>query len=110
MPGPGERRQSPRYPVNLHVELGRTGATTRDMSASGVFFDTREPCVAGAPIRFALVLARVDPVRPLRLECAGRVVRVESRGDLFGVAAVITSCRVESPSRRPGRSGGSETC
>lgn len=80
------------------------------MSASGVFFDTRERCVPGAPIRFALVLEHVDPARPLRLDCEGQVVRVEPRGELFGVAASITSCRVESPSHRAAGAGGSGTC
>ena len=87
----------PRYPANLVVEMEKGKGVTRDISASGVYFETAEQLARGAPIRFTLVLEHTDPA-PLRLGCVAEVVRVEPRGDAFGVAAHITSHRIESPS------------
>ena len=46
-----------------------------------------------APIRFSLVIGRVSPGRPLRLDCEGRVVRTEPRDGRLGVAVAVTRCR-----------------
>ena len=85
----------PRYPVSLTVETERGKGVTRDISAAGIYFETEQPHASGAPIRFTLVLEHADPT-PLRLGCAGEVVRVEPRGAAFGVAAAITSHSIES--------------
>lgn len=97
--GATDRRRSPRYPVNLSVELEFGCGVTRDVNASGVFFVTEWSYAPGAPVRFTLLLELVDPAAPVRLECQGQVVRVEPTGQRFGIAAVITSHWIE-PSRR----------
>jgi hypothetical protein len=94
---PGERRRMPRYPVSLVIEMELGKGTTRDISASGVYFETAELLAAGAPIRFTLVLEHADP-SPLRVGYAGQVMRVEPRGTAFGVAAAITSHWIEPSS------------
>jgi len=92
-----ERRRVPRYPASLVVEMEQGNGVTRDIGASGVYFETQHRPADGALIRFTLVLEHTDPA-PLRLGCVGEVVRVEPRGAAFGVAAHITSHRIETSS------------
>jgi hypothetical protein len=92
---PVERRRMPRYPVSLAVETEQGKGLTRDISASGIYFETEEPYSPGVPIRFTLVLEYSEP-RPLRLSCAGEVLRVDRHGDTFGVAASIISHSIKS--------------
>jgi hypothetical protein len=90
-----ERRRMPRYPVSLAVETEKGKGLTRDISTSGIYFETQELYSAGAPIRFTLVLEYSEPM-PIRLSCAGEVLRVDAHGDTFGVAASITSHSIKS--------------
>jgi len=89
----GEQRRTLRYPLELPVEVAGAPGRTRDFSASGVFFETDRALTPGAPIRFSLVIGRVSPGRPLRLDCEGRVVRTEPRDGRLGVAVAVTRCR-----------------
>ena len=87
-------RSAPRHRMKLGVEFGREVGTTRDVSTSGVYFNTTQSVVVGAEIRFALVIPDA-----LKIDCHGIVVRVETQG----LAATID--RIESirpvPSRGP---------
>lgn len=96
-----DRREAPRLEIGLPVELERGNGWTRDISASGVFFETDESFTPGAPIRFSLLLEHVYP-SPFRLECQGQIVRVERREGKVGVAAAINSYRLIPEARHPG--------
>jgi hypothetical protein len=54
-------------------------------------------------IQFALVLEYVDPGQPVRLQCRGRVVRLERQGCTLGVAVAITAYRLDAQSQGGGR-------
>jgi hypothetical protein len=97
-----ERRRAQRFRVTLLVELTEGTAVTRDLSASGVFFEATGTFVVGECIQFALVLEHVDPGHTVRLQCCGRVVRVEPYSNSVGVAVGITGYRLDS---RTGRGG-----
>jgi len=88
-----ERREAARLEVRLPMELERGNGWTRDVSASGVYFETDESFTPGAPIRFSLFLKHAFP-SPFRLECTGQIVRVERREGRVGVAAAITEYRL----------------
>jgi hypothetical protein len=77
------------------IRSERGKGLTRDISVSGVYFETEEPHSAGAAILFTLVLEYSEPM-PLRLSCVGEVLRVDTHGDTFGVAAAITSHSIKS--------------
>jgi hypothetical protein len=94
--GTPDRRKAPRFQVALRVELQEGTGITRDLSACGVFFETDCVFALGDVIQFAIILEHIDPCRPLRLQCRGRVVRVEQRGDTMGVAAVITAYQFDT--------------
>jgi hypothetical protein len=90
-----ERRRAGRFPIAIPVELERGTGVTRDVSLSGVFFETDQFVVLGQPIRLTLVLERASPSQPVRLQCEGRVVRVERHQPelRLGVAVAIESHR-----------------
>jgi PilZ domain len=97
--GTPDRRKAPRFQVALPVELPEGTGITRDLSARGVFFETDRALALGEVIQFALILQYIDPGRPVRLQCRGRVVRVEQRGHTMGVAVAITAYRLDVQTR-----------
>jgi PilZ domain len=86
-----DRRKAPRFQVTLRVELPEGTGVTRDLSASGVFFEADCVFALGEVLQFALVFEHIAPRQPVRLRCRGRVVRVEQRGGTLGVAVAITA-------------------
>ena len=90
-----ERRQAPRFSVDLAVRLDDAQGCTRDASVTGVFFTTQHALTVGAPITFALDLEHADARGIVRVVCKGTVVRIESGQDAFGVAVHITDHGVE---------------
>ncbi len=99
-PESAERREAPRLPIGLPVELDHGQGWTCDISASGVFFETDESLTPGAPIKFSLLLEHVYP-NPFRLECQGQIIRVERRGGKVGVAAAITAYQLKPSGMTP---------
>ena len=88
-----EARRAIRLPMALPVELKEGTGITRDVSLSGVFFETEQPFLPREPITFTLVFEGRSWVRSIRLECEGQVVRVEPSNGKVGVAATISSYR-----------------
>src|SRR5438552_13148178 len=87
-----ERRRARRYRLALPIELQALGdGTTRDLSTTGVFFETGGSLVPGAAIKFSVLLEHADPGPPLRLVCEGDVVRVEPCDERLGVGATIST-------------------
>jgi hypothetical protein len=96
VPGPPvERRQALRFPMTLPVELERGSGITRNISTSGVFFETDQVFSTGDPIRLTLVLEPTCPGIPTRLHCQGQIVRAEQQEEKMGVAVAFTSYRFE---------------
>ncbi len=86
-----DRRRAVRHRLALPVELEHGGGVTRDVSASGVFFETDQSFLPGSPISFSLLFEHADPHGPVRLRCQGRVVRLEPHDGKSGVAVAFTS-------------------
>ncbi len=84
-----ERRQAWRYPVSLDVKLKKGEGVTRDLSSSGVFFETEQPLTPGQLISFSFSLEKAYADVRLDLQCKGRIVRVERGGRKLGVAVRI---------------------
>ena len=72
---------------------GKTAGVTRDISPSGIFFETDAEMTQGSPIHFSLEFE--NPSGKLLLECSGEIVRVERAGGKVGVAAKILESRLE---------------
>ena len=91
----GEERVSATFPVALGGVSGeeRSSATTRDVSASGIFFETDAALSIGSTIQFSVELDM--PGGKSLLKCTGSVVRTESIGSRLGFAVKITDSRLE---------------
>ena len=87
------REREPRVQAALPVSMeGREAGRTRDVSASGIFFETSAEIAEGEPIDLELELT-VDQGKVL-LKCSGRVVRVERSEGRIGVAVKIVESRL----------------
>jgi Tfp pilus assembly protein PilZ len=80
-----ERRKGERYKVALPVQLKNGAGMTRDISTSGIFFETESAYSIGDTIRLFLNFEHET------LQCEARVVRVEPRNGQFGVAVELKS-------------------
>lgn len=86
------RRFSLRVPVTVDHENSTHPAQIRDVSARGISFFLDSEVTQGSPIGFTLTLPpEITLTESIRVQCKGRVVRVENgREDgKLAVAAVI---------------------
>lgn len=82
--GHTETRRGERLGAALAVNLGRKSGVTRDVSASGVFFEIDARYPVGSEIRFELDLD--TPWGQAKCDCSGTIVRVERHDGTVGIA------------------------
>ena len=80
-----ERRRAKRFKLALPVQLKRASGLTRDISTSGIFFETESAQSMGDKIGLSVDFGDTT------IQCTGRVVRVEKLDGKFGVAAKLIS-------------------
>jgi len=84
-----ESRSAPRFPFQWPVELKNGSGKTRDISASGMYLESDVPVEQGEQLRFSVLLSQQDGASRC-LQCEGRAVRVERRGEgYFGVGVAL---------------------
>ena len=90
-----EKRNAPREAAELAISLadGSRG-TTRDVSATGLFFEIDDELEEGSVIDFRIELAASG--RPIRLTGQGEIVRIERHGKRTGVAVRMLDSRLEA--------------
>jgi hypothetical protein len=99
-----EQRREERVPAALQVRLDGATGLTRDVSASGIFFETEAAYAAGSEIAFAVDLD--TPGGKMVLNCKGSIVRVEHGPARLGVAVRITESTIRAvapPPKEPAR-------
>ena len=91
-----EKRGARRFPLRVPVTVDSGNATQpaqiRDVSARGICFYLESAVAQGSPIGFTLTLPpEITLTESIRVQCKGRVVRVEDARDdgKLAVAAVI---------------------
>lgn len=85
MPG----RKEERFKTELAVKLeGGAEGIARNVSASGIFFETRAALREGRPVKFSLEF-RDFPGGPIEVTCSARVMRVEEQEGGRGIGAAI---------------------
>lgn len=89
-----KRIRENRVVAALPVSLDGGAGITRDVSASGVFFETDMRYAPGSEISFSIELH--GPAGKMMLRCQGQIMRVEDRGGKVGVAAKIIESRLEA--------------
>ena len=79
-----ERRRYPRYRLDAEISVNDHVGRTIDISSSGVFFESP---VGFTPGEEVLLVLPFQESGPTRVECRARILRVEPRGTMYGVAA-----------------------
>lgn len=87
------RRGDERVRASLAVDLGGATGVTRDVSASGIFFETDASFAIGSPINLAVDLD--TPGGQMRFKCLGNIVRLEHHDGKVGVAVKIIESNLE---------------
>ena len=86
--------REPRYAVAVPVVLPQGTGMARNISTSGIYFETELPLEPGAPLSFSVQFDD-SPGGPMRMQCEARIVRVEKKDGKVGVGAQIGSLRCE---------------
>ena len=89
-----DKRQEERMSVRRPVRLNRGAGVTRNISASGVFFETNADYALGSKIIIAIELDGAQGEK-VELICRAEIVRVELRGSKACVAAKIVTSKLE---------------
>ncbi|MBI4463260.1 MAG: PilZ domain-containing protein [Acidobacteria bacterium] len=96
-----ERRRHHRYDLAMPLEVkpskkaaASIQTITRDISATGIYFDVTDGIEPGSEIRFELVLpSQLTHGESVHIRCRGKIIRVERPDEQgrMGVAATIDS-------------------
>ena len=90
-----EHRIEPRQPADLPLKLDSgVSAVLRDVSASGLFFETTSVQHVGDVLNIEIDLD--TPGGPMKLKAQGQIVRLEAHGDRTGVAVKLLTSRLEA--------------
>jgi len=92
-----EQRSTRRFSLDLPIAVkflndGKRefAARTRDVSSRGVFIYVDSEIMAGSPIEFVMTLPpEITLADPIRVRCAGKVLRVDKTAQEQGVAVAI---------------------
>jgi hypothetical protein len=83
-------REEERVLANAGVRFAGGEGVARNVSASGIYFVTHSVFHIGQAVELELEFPDL-PGGALRVTCSGRVVRVQSEGTTWGVAAAIAN-------------------
>ena len=89
------QREANRFTSALPVVTERGKGITRDLSCTGIFFETEGSFSSGQSIDFAIPLEHLYPDCHVFLKFKGTIVRVEKNGQSIGVATTIDSYSIE---------------
>ena len=101
---PKDKRTGERLGAALAVNLGKASGVTRDVSASGIFFEIDVAYPVGSRIHFELDLD--TPWGRAKCDCRGKIVRVERHDGTVGIAVQFAEARPrarKAPPRRGSR-------
>lgn len=92
-----DQRAAARFDSALPVELDGSDGRTRNISQSGVYFETDLPREVGELVHFTVEF-HLHGQRH-RLSCEGKVVRVDAKEGRIGVAAHLVAPFFAEPER-----------
>jgi hypothetical protein len=81
-----ERRRVPRYRIDAAIAVNGGTGRTIDLSSNSVYFEIECPLAPGDEVALVLPLEHAGPNASVR--CKARILRVDSRGEMYGVAAI----------------------
>jgi hypothetical protein len=80
-----ERRRTPRYRIDATIAVDNGTGRTIDLSSNSVYFETARRFSPGEEVALVFPLEHSAPGSCV--SCTAHVVRVDPRGEQFGVAA-----------------------
>jgi len=83
------QRAADRFTSELPVHINGVDGLTKNVSATGVYFETTADAEPGAKVSF--VVEVVVNGQPVNMVCKGQVVRVDHKQDKVGIAVKLTS-------------------
>ena len=83
--GQAEHREVARFQTALPLEMEGIPGFTRDVSETGIYFETDALQEIGPVVSFVMRYREGGRLR--EVQCDARVVRVEARGERIGIAA-----------------------
>lgn len=83
------RRATPRFNAELPVTLDGQLGVTRDISATGAYFEVNSSAVLGSTVTFDIYL-KTPNGSPAVLKCQGQIVRTELQGQRRGIAVTFS--------------------
>ena len=88
-------RRAVRFETALPVEIGNLHGLARNISATGIYFETEAALALGSHVYFAVEMT----VRgeKLKLACDGQVLRVDYKDGVQGVAAKLDDSFFSNP-------------
>lgn len=92
-------RREPRYAAELAVQLENGAGIARNVSPSGIYFETDVALEAGSDVSF-VVDFDLPEGGALKMKCKARVVRIVPLAKVFGVGARIHDFSFERTSIR----------
>lgn len=114
-----QRRRAKRYPFQAKAEVRAIentpfarpiAASTRDLSAQGLFLELNQDLAEGSEIHLTLEVPSESGDKPVLMDCVARIVRVVKDGGKVGVGAVIERYRAfRLPEDEPAKSDKPQT-
>ena len=83
-------RRDERFESDLRITLVQGDGVMRNVSASGVYFETHANLKPGEALRFTIEFSG-EQIGAVSAHCQARVVRVEAHEGLNGIGAVFDS-------------------
>ncbi|MEO6212600.1 MAG: PilZ domain-containing protein [Vicinamibacterales bacterium] len=80
-----ERRRTPRYRIDTAIAVDSGTGRTIDLSSNGVYFESQRPQKPGDEVALVFPFEHVGP--HASVSCNAQIVRVDARGEQFGIAA-----------------------
>lgn len=81
-------RRADRFSIELPVEMGTLQGLTRNICATGIYFETDVAQAPGSHVRFTVeVTIRGEKSK---MVCEGEVVRVENNDGVIGIAVALS--------------------
>jgi len=83
------KRAADRFISELPIEINGSASVTRNISATGVYFETSEAPSPGSKVSFTIdVLVNGES---LKMVCSGEVVRLDHREGAVGIAVKLAN-------------------
>lgn len=81
------KRRDERVPAPVAVQFKRGNGVARDVSATGIYFETGRRHRKGSTITLTMELR--SPAGKMHFKCKGKIVRVEEHDGKIGIAVEI---------------------